>query len=79
MSCFKCCELDEAKRVTFNSIVKVEYFETIPIETDVSWQQVARDRHRFKRCSLDIEHKISWIFNSQHRHRVFTRHYKDIV
>ena len=77
MSWFKCHKQTETKRVCFNNVVKVSYFEPTPVEMNVSWQQVARDRHRFKRRALDVEQRIGWVFNSQHRRRVFE--YKDVV
>ena len=79
MSCLNCCKnnVNFTKKVSFNNVVKVVYFHPTPVETNVSWQQVARDRLRFKRRMLDIEQKIGWIFDSQHRRRVFE--YKNVV
>jgi len=74
MSCFKCCELDEAKRVSFNNVVKIIYFDPTPVEMSVSWQQVACDRQRFKRRALEVERIIGWVFQPQHRRRVFDRY-----
>jgi len=74
MSCFYAV----MKKVVFNNVVKVIYFHPTPTEMSVSWQQVARDRCRFKKRTLDVEQKISWVFNTQHRCRVFARLYRDI-
>ena len=59
MSCLNCCKNNASlkKKVSFNNVVKVVYFHPTPVETNVSWQQVARDRLRFKRRMLDIEQK----------------------
>ena len=77
MSCFKCYKQTktnkQSKRVSFNNVVKVLYFEPTPVEMNVSWQLVARDRHRFKRRALDVEQRIGWVFDSRHRRRVFAR------
>jgi len=74
MSCIMCCKHNERKKVVFNNVVKVVYFHPIPIEMCVSWQQVARDRCRFVRRALDVEKRIGWIFDPQHRRRVLARH-----
>lgn len=59
------------KKVTFYRKVKVAYFQQTPVETDVNWQQVARDRMRFKRRMLDVEQRIGWVFTEPHRERVY--------
>lgn len=58
------------KKVTFNSIVKVAYFERTPIDSSVNWMQDARDRVRFNRRILDIERQIDWVFSPIHRDRI---------
>jgi len=63
------------KKVTFQKRVKVIYFEQTPIDTDVCWMQVARDRMRFKRRIVDVEYRIGWVFAKNHRERVYKTHY----
>ena len=82
MSCLNCCmellDLKKSTKVTFNNSVKVIYFKQTPIENDVCWMQVARDRARFKRRILDVEQRIGWIFKRKHRERVYkTLYIKD--
>jgi hypothetical protein len=64
--------MDTEKRVTFHNKITVFYYKQTPVETNVCWQQVARDRRRFKRRMLDVEQKIGWVFEIQHRNRVFS-------
>ena len=67
MSCLTCAK----RKVTFNNTVKVVYYKQTLIEPDVCWQQIARDRIRFRRRTLDIEQKIGWVFTPQHRKYVY--------
>ena len=75
MSCLYCCKkpfaTDNVKKVTFDNNVSVIYFDQIPIETNICWQRVARDRMRFKRYALDVERRIGYVFDSDHRERVY--------
>ena len=75
MSCLYCCKkwftIDNVKKVTFSDNVNVIYFEQTPIETNVCWQQVARDRSRFKRRILDVEQRIAYVLNNDHRKRIY--------
>lgn len=83
MSCFNCCKSNEKstfnlgndKKVTFDNKVKVFYFKKVPIENDISWQQVARDRLRFKRRCLNIEQCIGWIWNIDHREKIYVERF----
>ena len=59
------------KKVSFNHVIRVKYYVQTPIETDVDWQQEARDRMRFKRRMLDVEHRIGWVFTEHHRSKVY--------
>ncbi len=70
MSSFTC-----GKTVTFNRTVKVYYYRQRLVEPDVNWQQVANDRHRFKRRMLDIEQKIGWVFAKRHPSRIFNMYH----
>ncbi len=72
MSCFNL-----GKSVHFNNTVKVFYYRQREHESDICWQQVARDRVRFKRYMLDIERKIGWVFAEQHRDSVYNRLYAE--
>ena len=65
------CYLIPEKKVTFHKRVKVFYYKSTPVESCVNWIQVARDRERFKRRILDVEKRISWVFNDQHREHVY--------
>ena len=67
MSCF----YRAMKNVTFNKRVKVVYFKQTPFESNTCWQQVARDRMRFKRRILQVEQCIGWVFTNVHRERVY--------
>ena len=70
--CFKkSATMYNSKKVTFASKVTVVYFEHITIGTNVCWEQVARDRMRFKRRMLDVEGRIGWVFDDFHRERVY--------
>ena len=73
MSLLKCFRKPTAmdKTVTFYNVVKVNYYRQRPVEIDVNWQQVARDRMRFKRRMLDVEQRIGWVFAKHHRERVY--------
>lgn len=73
MSLFNCFRKPRAmgKKVTFHNVVKVKYFKQIPVETDVCWQQVARDRMRFKRRMLDVEQRIGWVLAEHHRTKIY--------
>jgi len=75
MSCLYCCKkslvIDNVKKVTFSDNVNVIYFEQTPIETNVCWQQVARDRSRFKRRVLDVEQRIAYVLDNDHRERIY--------
>src|SRR5437867_5858509 len=62
---------DIVKKVTFGDSVSVIYFDQTPIETNVCWQQVARDRMRFKRYALHVERRIGYVFDNDHRERVY--------
>jgi len=64
------------KKVTFNETVSIIYFNKIPVESSVSWQQVARDRMRFKRRMQDVEQKIGWVFTPQHRNWMYSMLYR---
>ena len=68
--------MDSFKKVKFHNRVKVVYFKQTPIETDICWMQVARDRVRFKRRMIDIERHIGWVFAKNHRDRVYKTLYK---
>ena len=73
MSCLYCCKpliRISAKKVTFSDNEIVTYFEQTPIETNVCWQQVARDRSRFNRRVLDVEQRIAYVFDNGHRERI---------
>ena len=74
MSCLYCCckssTVDNVKKVTFSDNVNMIYFVQTPIETNVCWQQVARDRSRFKRRTLDVEQRIAYVFDNDHRQRI---------
>jgi hypothetical protein len=70
MSCFKCPYTLDDKSVTFNNKVKIIHYQQTPVESDVCWQQVARDRMRFKRRILEVERNIAWVFSSEHRNRM---------
>jgi len=59
------------KKVTFNETATVIYFKQTPMETNVCWQQVARDRMRFKRRILDVERQIGWLFADRHRKWIY--------
>jgi len=59
------------KKVTFNERVAVIYFKKIPVEANLCWQEVARDRMRFKRRILDVERHIGWVFTEQHRKLIY--------
>lgn len=72
MSCFYRAE----KHVTFHERVKVVYFEQTLFELNICWQQVARDRLRFKRRMLDVEQRIGWVFADGHREKVYKALYK---
>lgn len=67
--------LGSDKSVTFYKRVKVFYFNKVPLEIDVDWQQAARDRLRFKRRLLEVERKIGWVFQSDHRARTYNCRY----
>lgn len=72
LNCFKSSvAMDKEKCVRFNNSVKVLYFKPTPIDSNINWQQVARDRHRFTRRIRDVEKKIGWVFDSQHRLRIY--------
>ena len=79
MSCLFCFKksatVHNSKKVTFDSKVTVVYFEHIPIEKNVCWEQVARDRVWFKRRMLDVEGRIGWVFDDFHRERVYKKLY----
>jgi hypothetical protein len=77
MSCLNCLSRPSTsnKKVTFDKKVIVYYYKPRPIETNVCWPQVARDRMRFKRHTLDIEQRISWVFTQLHRDRVYNKLY----
>ena len=59
------------KKVTFNHRVAVIYFEQTPIESNICWQQAARDRMRFKRRISEVEQCIEWVLTDDHRERVY--------
>ena len=59
------------KTVTFQKRVKVVYFEQTPVEMNVCWMQIARDRMRFRRRILEVERRIGWVFTKSHRERIF--------
>src|SRR5688572_13753914 len=61
----------DIKKVSFNNTVKVVYFEPTAVESNVCWQQVARDRLRFKRRILDVEQRIGWVFANSHRELLY--------
>ena len=78
MSCLNCYKKPIVKRhknVTFSETVNVRYFNKIPLESNVCWQQVARDRLRFKRRVLGVEKQIKWVFATEHRNRVYNKLY----
>ena len=67
MSCFICT----SRKVTFNNIVKVNYYEQTLMEPDVCWQQIARDRLRFRKRIKDSEIHIGLVLASNHRKSVY--------
>jgi hypothetical protein len=75
MSCLNCFKkpftMGNCKTVTFNDTVTVIYFKQTPIELNVNWQQVARDRYRFKRRTLEVDKQIGWVFAKTHRKQVY--------
>ena len=70
MSCF----YRSMKNVKFNTNVKVIYYEQTPIESNICWQQAARDRMRFKRRISEVEQCIEWVLTDNHRERVYKAH-----
>ena len=62
---------DKFKKVTFNETVTIVHFKQTPLDTNVCWQQVARDRMRFKRRILDVERHIGWVFAEHHRKWIY--------
>ena len=62
---------DIVKKVTLGDSVSVIYFDQTPIETNICWQRVARDRMLFKRYALDVERRIGYVFDNDHRERVY--------
>ena len=69
-------DMDKSNKVTFKKSVKVIYFKQTPIESNVCWMQIARDRMRFKRRIKDIEQRIGWVFEKKHRERIYKTLYK---
>ncbi|XP_064634805.1 uncharacterized protein LOC135492332 [Lineus longissimus] len=41
------------------------------------WEELARDRHRFERRIADVECNIGYVFQSEHRKRIYDRFYVD--
>jgi len=72
MSCFICT----SRKVAFNNIVKLNYYEQTLIEPDVCWQQIARDKLRFRKRIKDSEIRIGWVLASNHRKYVYNLLYK---
>ena len=70
MSCFSL-----GKCVHFNKTVKIFYYRQRQHESNVCWQEVARDRVRFTRHIRDIEHKIEWVLTEPHRESVYSKLY----
>lgn len=66
---------DIVKKVNFHSKVLVRYFVRSPVDSSVCWMREARDRVRFDRRIRDVEQQIDWVFNPQHRRRVYTKLY----
>lgn len=75
MSCLNCLNkpatMETVKKVTFYNRVKIFYYRQTPVESNICWQQVARDRSRFKRRIIDVELRIGWVFTNNHRSRAF--------
>ena len=80
MSCVNCFRKRAAslkivvppvRKVTFSETVDVIYFDKIAKDNNVCWQRAARDRMRLRRCILDTEQKISYVFKSKHRKHMY--------
>jgi len=56
------CFYRSMKKVKFNKRVKVIYLEEVPIESNICWQQVARDKMRFKRRILEVEELLLQLY-----------------
>ena len=76
-SCIKSVTMNSAKKVNFDDKVTVFYFKQAPIDTTVNWQQVARDRMRFKRRILNVDKEIKSVFKKNHRERIFMERFYD--
>ena len=63
------------KKVHFHKNIVVFYYKQTTVEPNVCWQQVARDRCRFHRRISNIELEIGWVFESEHRDRMYDRLY----
>ena len=64
----------EKKKVKFSHILySCYYYSTNSHDVDVCWMMVARDRARFERRIAGIESDIAWIFEADHRNKMFRR------
>ncbi len=59
--------MDVVKKVHFSCTATVLHYDQTPIDIGDSWQQVARDRVRFKNRMMNVEQSIGWVFASKHR------------
>ena len=75
--CIKSVTMNSVKKVNFDEKVTVFYFKQVSIDKSVHWQQVARDRMRFKRRILDVEKEIKPVFKKNHRQRIFMERFYD--
>ena len=69
-TCLDSSDDEVKKKVTFSDNVKVFYIESISVVQDVCWMTIARDRLRFQRRIKEIEERICWIFDYNHRLKI---------
>ena len=69
-TCLDSSDDEVKKKVTFSDNVKVFYIESISVVPDVCWMTIARDRLRFQRRIKEIEKRICWIFDYDHRLKI---------
>ena len=77
-NCLDCCRVRESdKKVTFSEckpsvkVLRVWDFAHRSARIGREWEQMARDRQRFRNKCLQIENKIGFIFDPKHRQQVF--------